>query len=119
MQAIIKYVRFAYFPSSGPPYLGSYLATNFFKEFSKAVRGYGKVSWHGVGILSTSHMRIRGMGVPQPLVYFELITKSGSFPLTDICTKSPKNHTGFCSSDSNLIINVHYSGNSASQIGNL
>ena len=51
------------------------------------------------------------------LVDFQLGVKLDSITLPDICTKSSECYTGFCSSGSNLIINVHCSGESASQVG--
>ena len=45
------------------------------------------------------------------LVDFQLGVKLDSISLPGIC------HTGFCNSDSDLIINVHCSGRSASQVG--
>ena len=62
-------------------------------------------------------MQIRGLAVH--FVCFQLSVKSDSIPLSDICVKSAKCHTGFRSSDSNLIINVHCSGESASQTANI
>ena len=55
-----------------------------------------KFSLHGVGILSKSYMHIRG-----------LVSS-----LKDICTEFSKCRT--CNSDSDLIINEHCSGESAS-----
>ena len=51
------------------------------------------------------------------LVDFQLGVKLDSISLPDICTESSKCHTGFCNSGSDLIINVHCSGKSASQVG--
>ena len=51
------------------------------------------------------------------LVNFQLGVKLDSISLLDICTKSSKCHTGFCNSGSDIIINVHCSGKSASQVG--
>ena len=62
-----------------------------------------------IGILSTSYMHTRGLAAPQPC-RLSASVKSDSIPLPDICT-------GFGSSGSNLIINLHCSGKSASQIG--
>ena len=39
-----------------------------------------------------------------------------SISLPDICTESFECHTGFCNSDSDLIINVHCAGECASQV---
>ena len=50
-------------------------------------------------------------------VEFQLRVKSDSILLLDICAKSAECYTGFRSSGSNLNINVHCSGESASQIG--
>ena len=55
-------------------------------------------------------MQIKGLAVH--FVGFQLSVKSDSIPLSDICVKSAKCHTGFRSSDSNLIINMHCSGDS-------
>ena len=46
---------------------------------------------------------------------FQLGIKLDSISLPEICTESSKSHTGFCNSGSDLIINVHHSGKSASQ----
>ena len=51
------------------------------------------------------------------LVGFQLGVKLDSISLPDICTESSESHTGFCNSGSELIINVHCSGESASQVG--
>ena len=51
------------------------------------------------------------------LVDFQLGVKLDSISLPDICAESSKSYTGFCNSGSDLIINVHCSGNSASQVG--
>ena len=51
------------------------------------------------------------------LVNFQLGVKLDSISLPDICTKSSKCHTGFCNSGSDIIISVHCSGKSASQVG--
>ena len=51
------------------------------------------------------------------LVDFQLGVKLNSISLPGICSGSSKSHTGFCNSGSDLIINVHYSGKSASQVG--
>ena len=51
------------------------------------------------------------------LVPFQLGVKLDSISLQDICTESSKCHTGFCNPGSDLIINVHCSGKSASQVG--
>ena len=51
------------------------------------------------------------------LVDFQLGVKLDSISLQDICTESSERHTGFCNSDSDLIIIVHCSGKSASQVG--
>ena len=50
------------------------------------------------------------------LVDFQLGVKLDSILLPDICTESSETHTGFCNSGSALIINVHYSGEGASQV---
>ena len=50
------------------------------------------------------------------LVDFQLSVKSDSIPLPDISAKSARCHTGFHSSDNTLIINVHCSEETASQI---
>ena len=47
----------------------------------------------------------------------QLGVKLDSISLPDICTESSKCHTGFCKSGSDLIINVHCFGMSASQVG--
>ena len=52
-------------------------------------------------------------------VDFQLGVKLDLISLPDICTESSKCHTGFCNSGSDLIINVHCSGKSASQVGEL
>ena len=39
-----------------------------------------------------------------------------NFQLDVVCTESSVCHTGFCNSGSDLIINVHWSGTSASQV---
>ena len=64
------------------------------------------VSLHDAGMLFRSHMHTRKLGV-----------KLDSISLPDICTESSVCHTGFCNSGSDLIINVHCSGKSASQVG--
>ena len=51
------------------------------------------------------------------LVDFQLGVKLDSISLTVICTESSECHTGFCNSGSDLIINVHCAGESASQLG--
>ena len=51
------------------------------------------------------------------LVDFQLGVKLDSISLPDICTESSEYHTGFCNSGSDLIINVHCFGKSASQEG--
>ena len=51
------------------------------------------------------------------LVDFQLGVKLDSISLPDICTESSKCHTGFCNSGSDLIIDVHCSVKSASQVG--
>ena len=48
------------------------------------------------------------------LVDFQLGVRLDSISLPDICTGSSVCHTGFCYSGSDLIINVHCSGKSAS-----
>ena len=48
---------------------------------------------------------------------FQLGVKLDSILLPDIWTESSECHTGFCNSGSDLVINVHYSGKSASQVG--
>ena len=53
------------------------------------------------------------------LVDVQLGIKLDSLSLPDICTESSECHTGFCNSGSDLIINVHCSGESASQVGEL
>ena len=50
------------------------------------------------------------------LIDFQLGVKLDSITLPDICTKSSECHTGFCNSGSDLIINVHCSGESASRV---
>ena len=59
-----------------------------------------------LGILSRSHS----------LVDFQLSVKSDSISFPEICARSAKCYTGFCSSRCNLIINVHCSGESASNV---
>ena len=61
-------------------------------------------------------MHTGGMAVPQPLD-FQVGVKLDSILLPDICTESSKCHTGLSNSGSDLIINVHCSGKSASQVG--
>ena len=51
------------------------------------------------------------------LVDVQLNVKLDSISLPDIYTESSECHTGFCNSCSDLIINVHCSGKSASQVG--
>ena len=51
------------------------------------------------------------------LVDFHLSIKSDSISFPDFCAKSAKCYAGLRSSGCNLIINVHCSGESASQIG--
>ena len=51
------------------------------------------------------------------LVDFQLGVKLDSISIPDICTVSSECHTGFCDSDRDLIINVHCSGQNASQVG--
>ena len=50
------------------------------------------------------------------IVDFQFGVKLDSISLPDICTESSECHTGFCNSGSDLIINVHCSGESASQV---
>ena len=50
-------------------------------------------------------------------VDFQLGVKLDSISLPDIFTESSKSHTGFCDSGSDLIISVHCSGKSVSQVG--
>ena len=52
-------------------------------------------------------------------VDFLLGVRLDSISLTDIFAESSECHTGFCNSGSDLIINVHCSGDSASQVVNL
>ena len=47
----------------------------------------------------------------------QLGVKLDSITLPDICTESSECHTGFCNFGSDLIINVHCSGKSDSQVG--
>ena len=51
------------------------------------------------------------------LVDFQLGVKLASISLPDLCTESSECHTGFCNSSSDLIINVHCSEKSASEVG--
>ena len=51
------------------------------------------------------------------LVDSKLGVKLDSISLPDICMESSKCHNGFCYSGSGLINNVHYSGESAYQLG--
>ena len=51
------------------------------------------------------------------LVDFQIGVKLDSISLTDICTESSERHSAFCNSGSDLIINVHCSKESASQVG--
>ena len=53
------------------------------------------------------------------LVDFQLGVKLDSISLPDICTESSECHTSLCNSDSDLIINMQCSGESASQVGEL
>ena len=53
------------------------------------------------------------------LVDFQLGVKLDSISLPDICTESSECHTSLCNSGSDLIINMHSSGESASQVGEL
>ena len=53
------------------------------------------------------------------LVDFQLGVNFDSITLPDICVESSEFHTGFCNSGNDLIINVHCSGYSASQVGEL
>ena len=53
------------------------------------------------------------------LVDFQLGVKLDSISLPDICTESSECHTSLCNSGSDLIINMHCSGESASQVGEL
>ena len=73
-------------------------------------------SLHDAGILSTSLTHTRGLAVPQPC-NIELVVKLDTISLPDICIESSKCRTGFCNSGNDLIINVHCSGKSASQVG--
>ena len=50
------------------------------------------------------------------LVDFQLGVNLDSISLPDICTESSECHTGFCNSGSDLIMNVHCAGESASQV---
>ena len=50
-------------------------------------------------------------------VDFQLGVKLDSISLPDICTESSECNTCFCNSGSDLIINVHCSAESASQVG--
>ena len=52
-------------------------------------------------------------------VDFQLGVKLDSISLPDICTESSECHTSFCNSGSDLIINMHCSGERASQVGEL
>ena len=65
VQALIEYVRNASLPFAGPLYLGSCSAC-ISRVFSGNLSGNAKVSWHDVGILSSSHVQIRGLAVQQP-----------------------------------------------------
>ena len=51
------------------------------------------------------------------LVDFRLSVKLDSISLPEICTKPSECHTDFRNSGSDLIIYVHCSGDSASQVG--
>ena len=51
------------------------------------------------------------------LVDFQFGVKLDSISLPNICTTSSECHTRFCKSGSALIINIHCSGQSASQLG--
>ena len=51
------------------------------------------------------------------LVNVQLSIKTDPIPFPYISPKSAKCYTGFRSSDCNFIINLHYSGESASKIG--
>ena len=84
--------------------------------FSNSLSGNGQVSLHDVGILSKSHMHTGGSAVPQPC-RLSAGVKFDSIALSDICTVPSECHTGFCNSGSDLIINVHCSEESASQVG--
>ena len=53
------------------------------------------------------------------LVDFQLGVKLDSISLPDICTESSECHTSLYNSGSDLIINMHCSGESASQVGEL
>ena len=88
-----------------------------FKEFSLATRsGNCLVFWHCVGILSRSRIAHKRVGSTMySLVDFQLSVNSDSIPLPDILAKSAKCYNGFRSSSSNLIINVHCCGESASK----
>ena len=63
-----------------------------------------------------SHMHTRGLAVPQPYI-FQLGVKLDSITLPDICTESSECHNDICHSGGDLIVNVHCSGVSASQVG--
>ena len=57
-------------------------------------------------------MYTTGLAVPQPS---KLLAWSLSLP--DICTESSEYYNGLCNSGSDTIINVHCSGENASQAG--
>ena len=63
-------------------------------------------------------MHIRGLAVQQnSLVDFQLSIKSVSISFPDICARSAKCYARLRNSGCNFIINVHCSGESASNIG--
>ena len=73
------------------------------------------VNLHDVSILSRSH--IYEDWQYHSIVDFLLGVNRDNISFPDICTESSKCHTGICSSGSDLIINVHCSGKSASLVG--
>ena len=72
------------------------------------------VSLHGGSILSLSKMHRRGL---QSYVDFQSGVKLDSISLPNIYKESSKCHSGLCNSGSDLNINEHCSGESASPVG--
>ena len=85
-----------------------------FHRFSFFIKSCSIVD--GTSPLSRSHMHTRGLAV-HSLVDFQLGVKLDSISIPDICTESYECQTCFCNSGSDLIINLHCSGESAPQVG--
>ena len=99
-----------------PPCLESYLATLFLTVFSNNLSGIGK-SLCMTPVYCSGLTCIQEGWQYHSLVDFQIGIKLDSVSLSHICAESSECHTGFYNSGSDLIINVHCSGKSATQVG--